>query len=210
MKRFLFSLLSLFFISNAHASELKESTMFSKGNFETLNTQSSARPEVIEFFSFYCSHCYNFEYQYNIPKQLKETLPKDAEFKQIHIGWDENHQALAHAWVLAQELQVQDKVKRPLFEAAQAASMRNTPLTVEDIRQVLLNNGVTAQQYDDYISSFKVINQLNYQLKLATTLGVKATPDIYVNGKYHVLSEGLDQNNYAKDLISVIHALLKK
>lgn len=211
MKKFLFALMSFLFVSHVQAGELKESTMFGKGNFETLNVPSSIQPEVVEFFSFYCGHCYNFEYEYQIPQKLKATLPKGTTFKQYHVVLDnDDMKALAQAWVLAQELKVEDKVKKPLFDAAQTALQKKTALTKEEIRQVLLNNGVTAQQYDDYINGFKVTSQLNYQMKLAKDLGVAGTPDVYVNGKYHVLIEGLSRTDYVQDFIDVVNALLKK
>ncbi|MCI5762832.1 MAG: thiol:disulfide interchange protein, partial [Actinobacillus porcinus] len=40
----------------AQAAELKDGEQYI-----TLNQARAAQPEVIEFFSFYCPHCYSFE-----------------------------------------------------------------------------------------------------------------------------------------------------
>ncbi|HDL4619063.1 TPA: thiol:disulfide interchange protein, partial [Mannheimia haemolytica] len=45
----------------------------------------SAQKEVVEFFSFYCPHCYDFELSYKIPSQIKEKLPSDSKLVQYHV-----------------------------------------------------------------------------------------------------------------------------
>ena len=81
MKKFLF-LLSALFSFNAFAANLEEGKQYVQ-----VGQTASAQPEVIEFFSFYCPHCYAFEMEYHIPKQVAESLPKGTEFKQYHVNF---------------------------------------------------------------------------------------------------------------------------
>ena len=60
MKKFLF-LLSALFSFNAFAANLEEGKQYVQ-----VGQTASAQPEVIEFFSFYCPHCYAFEMEYHI------------------------------------------------------------------------------------------------------------------------------------------------
>lgn len=55
MKKFLF-LLGALFSFNAFAANLEEGKQYVQ-----VGQTASAQPEVIEFFSFYCPHCYAFE-----------------------------------------------------------------------------------------------------------------------------------------------------
>ena len=55
MKKVLF-LLGALFSFNAFAANLEEGKQYVQ-----VSQTASAQPEVIEFFSFYCPHCYAFE-----------------------------------------------------------------------------------------------------------------------------------------------------
>ena len=81
MKKILF-LLGALFSFNAFAANLEEGKQYIQ-----VGQTASAQPEVIEFFSFYCPHCYAFEMEYHIPKQVAESLPKGTEFKQYHVNF---------------------------------------------------------------------------------------------------------------------------
>ncbi|MDU5696982.1 MAG: DsbA family protein [Haemophilus parainfluenzae] len=78
MKKVLF-LLGALFSFNAFAANLEEGKQYVQ-----VSQTASAQPEVIEFFSFYCPHCYAFEMEYHIPKQVAEGLPQGTEFKNIN------------------------------------------------------------------------------------------------------------------------------
>ena len=81
MKKVLF-LLGALFSFNAFAANLEEGKQYVQ-----VSQTASAQPEVIEFFSFYCPHCYAFEMEYHIPKQVAEGLPQGTEFKQYHVNF---------------------------------------------------------------------------------------------------------------------------
>jgi thiol:disulfide interchange protein DsbA len=47
-------------------------------HYKIIADQATEKKEVIEFFSFWCSHCFNFE---PIVKDIKSKLADDVEFK---------------------------------------------------------------------------------------------------------------------------------
>ena len=129
MKKFLF-LLSALFSFNAFAANLEEGKQYVQ-----VGQTASAQPEVIEFFSFYCPHCYAFEMEYHIPKQVAESLPKGTEFKQYHVNFlGRQSENLTRAWALAMALGAESKVKAPLFEAAQQDKLSS----MDDIRKIFI------------------------------------------------------------------------
>ena len=75
MKKFLFALSALFFAFGVQAQDLTEGKQY-----QTIGLGHSVQPEVTEFFSFYCPHCYSFEMQYKIPQKIKEALPEGTVF----------------------------------------------------------------------------------------------------------------------------------
>ncbi|QLB13778.1 thiol:disulfide interchange protein DsbA [Bisgaardia hudsonensis] len=205
MKKFLFALTSLFFVAtNVQALELTEGKEYIE-----LNTVKSVQPEVIEFFSFYCPHCYNFEYKYNIPEKVQADIPKNVELKQYHVNFlGRQSEDLTRAWSLAMVLNVETKVKQPLFEQAQ----KNAIKSMNDIRQIFLDNGVTAEQFDGGINSFIVTTLFNKQVKLAEQFNVHGVPDFYVNGKFRVNPEGFPQteDKFIETYVKTIKGLLQK
>lgn len=202
MKKIFLACAALFFTFSLQAKNLTEGK-----EYQTLDLERSAQAEVIEFFSFYCHHCYSFELQYKIPTKVKEALPEGTSFKQYHVNFlGRQSENLTRAWALAMTLGVEDKVKTALFEAAKADSLKS----MDDIRQKFLDNGVTAEQFDGGINSFAVNALYNKQVNLAEQFQVRGVPDFYVNGKFRVNPEGLSQDDFITDYVETVKALLQK
>ncbi|PJG86024.1 thiol:disulfide interchange protein DsbA [Conservatibacter flavescens] len=176
----------------------------------SINQPRSAQPEVIEFFSFYCPHCYSFEMEYKIPTQVKEALPEGTSFKQYHVNFlGRQSENLTRAWALAMAMGVEDKVKPGLFAGAQ----QNKFSSMDDIRQVFIDNGISAEQFDSAINSFAVNNLVNRQNTLAESFQVRSVPDFYVNGKFRVNPQGLSNdsvNSFVTEYVDTVKELLKK
>ncbi|WP_439240527.1 thiol:disulfide interchange protein DsbA [Lonepinella sp. BR2474] len=205
MKKFLISVIAATMAIasvNLHAADLKDGEQY-----VTLSRPHSEKAEVIEFFSFYCPHCYAFEMQYAIPKKVQDSLPADASFKQYHVNFlGRQSENLTRAWALAMALGAESKVKTALFEAAQADKLSS----MADIRQIFVDNGITAEQFDGGINSFAVTALVKTQTNLAEQLDVRGVPDMYVNGKFRVNPEGLSRDDFVADYVETVKQLLKK
>lgn len=158
----------------------------------------SAQKEVLEFFSFYCPHCYDFELTFKIPTQIKAGLPKQAEFKQYHVDFlGRQSKDLTRAWALAMALGVEDKVKTPLFEAAQKDEIKS----MNDIRAIFLANGVTAEQFDGGINSFAVNGLVTKQEQAAEAFKVRGVPAFFINEQYQLNPEGFSDVNSNEEFV---------
>ena len=113
---------------------------------------------------------------------------------------------LTRAWALAMALGAESKVKAPLFEAAQQDKLSS----MDDIRKIFIDNGVTAEQFDNNINSFAVNGLVNKQVNAAEQFKVHGVPDFYVNGKYRVNPEGLNYDDFVKDYVETVKGLLQK
>ncbi|HDL5375374.1 TPA: DsbA family protein [Mannheimia haemolytica] len=158
----------------------------------------SAQKEVVEFFSFYCPHCYDFELSYKIPSQIKEKLPSDSKLVQYHVNFlGRQSENLTRAWALAMALGAEDKVKTALFEAAQKDAFKS----MDDIRAVFIANSISAEQFDSGINSFAVNGLVNKQVQLAEDFQIRGVPAFFVNGQYQLNLEGFSDSSSTNDFI---------
>ncbi|MDP8177374.1 DsbA family protein [Pasteurella skyensis] len=154
--------------------------------------------EIVEFFSFYCPHCYDFEITYKIPSQIKEQLSENVALKQYHVSFlGAQGNNLTRAWALAIALGVTDKVKIPLFDAVRVQNINS----MNDIRDVFIQNGISESQFDGGINSFAVNGLVAKQQNLAESLNVQGVPAFFVNGKYKVRNEGFADTKSIDDFI---------
>ncbi|MFP3014525.1 MAG: thiol:disulfide interchange protein DsbA [Arsenophonus sp.] len=168
-------------------------------------------PRVIEFFSFYCPHCYQFASIYNVSKTVEKNLPKDIKMERSHVDFfGPLAYELTKAWTVAMILKVEDKVSRLLFEGIQITESINTPA---DIKDIFIKSGVKSDEYDAILNSFAVKSLVMKQQKAVKDFQLNAVPTIFVNGKYMVLSNGINVkniNNYAKNYSDVVNFLINK
>ncbi|MBN6066193.1 DsbA family protein [Aggregatibacter actinomycetemcomitans] len=205
MKKWLFLALAAAFSVSVQAQDLTEGKQYTVVEGQ----QRTAQPEVIEFFSFYCPHCYSFEAQYHIPQKVAEALPEGTSFKQYHVDFlGRQSENLTRAWALAMAIKAEDKVRMPLFKAAQANALRS----MSDIRQIFIDNGISAEQFDGGINSFAVNGLVAKQQNLVEKYQLRGVPDFYVNGKYRVNMEGLahDENGFVNEYVETVKGLLQK
>jgi len=70
--------------------------------------------EVIEFLSFYCSHCYDFEKAIPV---IKGNFPKRIKWTTVPIYWGSGSPKPGEAYFLAEEAGKGETMKKALFEA---------------------------------------------------------------------------------------------
>ncbi|WP_373777660.1 DsbA family protein [Glaesserella sp.] len=203
-----FIALSALFAVNTHV--MAQDPAAGKEYIEIRQTPS-AQKEVLEFFSFYCPHCYDFEYGYKIPQRIKDGLPEGVVFKQYHVDFLGRQSAeLSRAWALAMALGVEEKVKTPLFESAQ----KNTIKSMDDIRAIFLANGVSAEQFDGGINSFAVNGLVSKQAQATQEFKVRGVPAFFVNEQYQLNPEGFSDvsstNEFIQRYVDAVLFLVKK
>lgn len=207
LKTTLIALSALFAVSSAAVAQ---EPVLNK-EYIQVRQAPSAQKEVVEFFSFYCPHCYDFELVYKIPSEVKKGLPQDAKLVQYHVDFlGRQSENLTRAWALAMALGAEDKVKTALFEAAQKDAFKS----MDDIRAVFLANGITAEQFDGGINSFAVNGLVNKQKQAAEAFKVRGVPAFFINDQYQINVEGFSDSKsteeFVKRYIDAVLFLIKK
>ena len=76
----LFALFSMLVLSlSANATQFKEGEYY-----KVLDQEASKKPNVTEFFSFYCPHCNTLE---PIIQEVKKQLPEGVKFQKNHVSF---------------------------------------------------------------------------------------------------------------------------
>ncbi|CRG52152.1 thiol:disulfide interchange protein DsbA [Yersinia wautersii] len=175
----------------------------------TLDKPVTGEPQVLEFFSFYCPHCYQFEEVYQVPKAVKKALPKGTKMTRYHVEFlGPLGKQLTQAWAVAMALGVEEKITPLMFEGVQKTQTVQTP---GDIRNVFIKAGISGEDYDAALNSFVVKSLVAQQQKAAEDLQLRGVPAMFVNGKYMIKNDGMDtssMDNYVKQYADVVTFLL--
>ncbi|BET64404.1 MULTISPECIES: thiol:disulfide interchange protein DsbA [Yersinia pseudotuberculosis complex] len=175
----------------------------------TLDKPVTGEPQVLEFFSFYCPHCYQFEEVYQVPKAVKKAIPEGTKMTRYHVEFlGPLGKQLTQAWAVAMALGVEEKITPLMFEGVQKTQTVQTP---GDIRNVFIKAGISGEDYDAALNSFVVKSLVAQQQKAAEDLQLRGVPAMFVNGKYMIKNDGMDtssMDNYVKQYADVVTFLL--
>lgn len=192
-------------------STLANATQFKLGEHYTeVKTPFKTEKSVIEFFSFYCPHCYKQE---PVMKNLIANLPSDVIFKKNHVDGMpgknlEIEQALTKALITADILKVKQQITPAIFDYIHKNKANFN--SIKDIKNIFLLIGIKEQNFDKTFNSFAVKTQFNKaQLKTAVLRkqGVTTVPTVIINGKYKVETHKISNQSQYNDL--VIYLLTK-
>jgi thiol:disulfide interchange protein DsbA len=182
----IFCALTLLLLSPLLACAQGSSEGFQAGtHYDLISPAQRARDadkiEVVEFFAYSCSHCYNFE---PLLARWKSDQPDDVSFLPSPAVWSAAMEPHAKAFYTAQALGVLDTMHGALFAAMHVDRKR---LASEgEIRQLFVINGVAAADFDKAYNSFGVASQVRQAVARAKGARITGTPEMMVAGKYRV------------------------
>ena len=197
MKKFL-GFISLFFVTfGLHAIDLKEGV-----HYEVISEEATAKPEVKEFFSYYCPHCYSFESLAD--RFVEKSKTEGFQFKKSHVDFlgaasPQIQQMLTRALIVA------DMLKAP--EASKAIfkyihEQRAVFTKEKDVRNLFVLHGVDGEKFDKAFNSFAVKAQAKRmkaeQDKWAQARVLRSVPTFIVNGKYLINSKKFEARTYGE------------
>ena len=144
------------------------------------------KKEVLEFFSFWCPHCFKSE---PLVTDIKSQLADDVEFKKVHVNFMGFTSAAVQneatkAMMVARELKKGDQLNQAIFRHIHVS--RSSVTGIKDLKNIFADNGVESGEFDKMISSFSVNSQLQMNNKTIETYRryVTSVPNFIVNGKY--------------------------
>lgn len=138
--------------------------------------------EVLEFFSYLCSHCNTFEPYINAWKKRK---PEGVEFRRIPVVFGRGSWELyARGYVTAEMLKIGEEAHTAMMDRLwkEKAVMR----TMDELADFYSQFGVDREKFLATANSFAVDSKIKRdQLKLQE-YGITGTPSLVVGGKYRI------------------------
>ncbi len=183
----------------AQAVEYKEGT-----HYQVVKQTATATPEVMEFFSFYCPHCFKFE---PLIATLKDNLGDDVKIKKNHVNFigKEMGPLLTRAYAAAEILQVEDKVANIIFD--QIHTQKKAINGEKDILAIFEKAGVSQKEAKSALASFPVSGLASQMKRDTETFQIRGVPALIVNGKYKVNTGSV---NSTEEFIALVDFLSKK
>lgn len=161
--------------------------MYKEGtHYEVISDTVTAEPEVIEFFSFWCNHCYNFE---PLVVSMKKKLEGKAEFKKVHVNFmgfasKELQDTLSKAMLIGRHKKSEAVINGAIFQYLHKTRARIT--NENDVRNIFIAAGVDGSEYDKLSKSFGINSMLRKNNDTINQYrgSMNAVPTFIVNGKY--------------------------
>ncbi|BBL28647.1 thiol:disulfide interchange protein DsbA [Pantoea ananatis] len=208
MKKIFFALMGLVLAFSACAAQFTEGKQY-----VSLPKPVAGEPQVMEFFSFFCPHCYQFEQIYHVGDAVKKNLPADTKMVKYHVDFlgGDLGPVVTHAWAVAMALGVEDKVTSPIFDGIQKSQTITDAASLKDV--FIKAAGISSEQYDAAWNSFAVKALVAQQQKAASDVDLRGVPAMFINGKYMVNNGGLDTSsmaNFVADYANVVKFLVEK
>lgn len=201
--RKLFALLGLVFSLNLWAADYLEGQHYSLLK-NPVPVADKSKVEVVELFSYHCSHCFHFE---PLIQAWKKSLPDDVVVKQMPAYWNPQIEPWVRGYYTAVVLGIVEKTHMPVFN-----------LFILDKKQ--LN---TAEQWVSFYSQFgksreeilKAYNSFGVtsytqqaERRLTNHYKAEGTPELFVQGKYRVhLTNDIKTQ---QDMLKVVDFLIEQ
>jgi thiol:disulfide interchange protein DsbA len=138
--------------------------------------------EVVEAFSYMCTHCATFE-PYIAKWQTKK--PEDVVFRRIPVVFGRSSwEIYARAYVTAEMMGIADEAHAALMD--KLWKNKEVLKSIEELAGFYAGYGVTAEEFLATSKSFAVDARMRRDQRSVQDAGVSGTPSMIVNGKYLV------------------------
>jgi thiol:disulfide interchange protein DsbA len=142
---------------------------------------NSKKIEVLEFFFYGCSHCFNLE-----PKlsAWEKTKPADVELVLVPTIFRDSWEPMARTYFALDSMGQVQKLHDALFKTW---NLENKPL-VDDaaILGFVSSHGVDGAKFSAAYNSFSVQSRVTRSKQMIRSYGVEGTPTMIVGGKYKI------------------------
>jgi thiol:disulfide interchange protein DsbA len=192
------TLVFCFIIFTAFAAHAEEERYVEGVHYTTLVTplKTSFRGEeigeIMEFFSYGCIHCYNFEP--SVERFMSEK-PENIRFSAIPVMFNERQAPEVRAYYVIQTLKLGSEAHAAVFKAIHKD--RKSLRTDAQFAKFFETLGVSKDKYMATAYSFGVDPLVKRSIYLTGNSGISGTPSIMANGKYLIDSGAVGGNEMA-------------
>ena len=139
----------------------------------------AGKVEVVEFFSYACPHCADF--QPALDDWLKRK-PKDADFRMIPMVFKESWKAPAKLFYTLEAMGALEKMHRKVYDAIHKENQQL--FTDQAVIDWAAKQGLDKAKFEQIYNSFGIDTKVQRSVAMGRAYGVQFTPAIAVAGKY--------------------------
>ena len=198
--KFLFATLLLLASQLSFASD----SFIQDEHYQLLDTPVSQSAQVVEYFSYYCPFCYNFE---PIVAELKKALPAGTPLHKVPVAFLGGNMAatVQRAHATAELLKVEDAFAAALFN--QIHQQRKPPQNRSDIAKLFAGLGIAAAQLDAHFDSLPVNSMVTEYDDAVAAANIRSVPSFVVNNKYLVKISAVSSQQQFNALVNYLLSL---
>ena len=142
--------------------------------------EQAKNPVLVEFFSYMCPHCYNFEATMTLWKAQK---PASVELIRVPVTFGRGQWRLAaKSYYIAEELNLVSKFSTAMFKKIHVE--KKPPRKDSDLGKIFATLGVSNKDFTKAANSFNVDSKLRKADFLAKKYKVTGVPYFLINYKY--------------------------
>lgn len=159
---------------------------------------------VVEFFSYGCPACNNFE---PVLEKWLASKPKYVKFERVPVVFEPNWEVLARAYYTAKTLGINEKITPDFFAAIHKDG--KTFNNEDDVRAFFVAHGVKADDFNNaYEFSPGIDSQILRGNTLMKTYKIMEVPTILVGTQYKVNPRMVNGDN--QKFIEIVNFLIEK
>ena len=172
--------LGLPFVNTAMAQGAPtEGTEYLKMRTPVPVTPPAGKVEVVEFFSYACPHCAEFEPALDA---WTKKLPPEVFFHRIPVPFLANVANFQPLYYALEEMRLVDTLQAKIFKAVHQEGQRLS--TPDEIAAFMAKNGVDATKFMAVFNSFGVRSKVMRGTQLANAYEVASVPLLAVQGRF--------------------------
>ena len=141
----------------------------------------SDKIEVMEFFSYGCVHCFDFE---PMLSEWVNSKTKDINFVRVPAVANEYWRVLGRAYFALEQMGILEKEHMAMFKAVHMS--KRDISNAEALFDFVQENGVDRGKFASAYQSSEASNAMNQADQMARRLKVASVPTIIIQGKYLV------------------------
>ena len=180
-----------------------------KGKYTTVpNVQfnfDGKQVEIIEFFSFYCGHC--FEFEKYIPV-IKGNFPKKTKWRLVPIYWGNGSPKPGEAYLLAKDEGKGEEMKKAIFNAIFID--RKDIGNIEVLEELAVKVGL-GFDFSHKLRTGAKAGEVGKAIIMTKTYGIDETPALIIAGNIKTTPTMLEHSmsNLRDNTITILKSLFE-
>jgi len=164
--------------------------------------ETGKKIEVLEIFSYACSHCFDLEADIN---KWAKQLPKDVGFRRLPAIFRDSWIPLAKVFFTFEAMGLTEKLHGEFFNAIHVHHLRfdNDKAIFDWVEK----QGIPQKSFSDAYSSFSIQSKALRAKQLTQAYGISGVPAVIVDGKYRT---SVSNTGSQAGLLSALDRLIKQ